>query len=304
MVAETPLEELPEKNGSDSAMQIEPTIASPSEGEPAAAVGADKDLPSGVSAGVRPRSYLDSVVGQGSDAAPFLVDNQIETEAEVTVGQDEEAEPAAEDHRSVRRQGYNPPGVGVFSRARPYRPWMIVMRKERRPAGPPQRQNDTTGIGNGGASTSGSRFAPLEETDDRDQIPTAIPDAVQVRVIEERSSTDLTRVPHQSRADPAVAERSSPRTTNRGLRRAAKEDEHTVNRGEKGGAVVTTTRVQHSDRGEPASTAFDAPSNEHHGDPPDGLDCEGDVVMEIEDQQSSGHVISAKDSTYKGSLLD
>nr|GMC77844.1 uncharacterized protein LOC109150389 [Ipomoea batatas] len=209
-------------------------------------------------------------------------------QAEVTVGQDEEVKPAAEDHRSVRRQGYNPPGVGVFSRARPYGPWMIVMRKERRPAGPPQRQNGTTGIGNGGASTSGSRFAPLEETDDRDQIPTAIPDAVQVRENGERSSTDLTRVPHQSRADSAVAERSSPRTTNRGLRRAAKEDEHTVNRGEKGGAVVTTTRVQHSDRGEPASTAFDAPSNEHHGDPPDGLDCEGDVVMEIEDQQSSG----------------
>nr|GMD98897.1 uncharacterized protein LOC109156749 [Ipomoea batatas] len=258
MVAETPLEELPVQNESDSAMQIETIPASPIAGDQDAVDGAAKDLPSEVPADVRPRSYLDSVVGQGSDAVPFLAEVTVR-DSDLPVGQEEGF--MVDIHAEGTEIDQSSPGTECFN-------WKWQ---------------------GGGASTSGSRFAPLEGTDDREQIPVAIPDAVPVRENGERSTADLTRVPQQSRAAPVAAESSSPRTSNRGLRRAVEEDEHTINRGEHGGAVVSTTRVLNSDHGEPASTDSAGPSNEHYGDPPDGVDCEGDVVMEIEDQQGTGH---------------
>nr|GMC82582.1 hypothetical protein Iba_chr04bCG14740 [Ipomoea batatas] len=75
MVPETPLDGLPLQSENVSAMQIENIPAAPVAGDQNVAAGRSRDLPSDPPAAVRPRSYLDSVVGQGSEAAPFLVDN-------------------------------------------------------------------------------------------------------------------------------------------------------------------------------------------------------------------------------------
>nr|GMC72432.1 serine/threonine-protein phosphatase PP-X isozyme 2 [Ipomoea batatas] len=75
MVPETPVEGLPPQSAHGSDMQIENAQDAPVSGDQNAAVVGSQDLPSDPPAAVRPRSYLDSVVGQGSEAAPFLVDN-------------------------------------------------------------------------------------------------------------------------------------------------------------------------------------------------------------------------------------
>nr|GME07947.1 hypothetical protein Iba_scaffold7103CG0660 [Ipomoea batatas] len=75
MVPETPLDGLPPQSENASAMQIENTPAAPVAGEQDVVAEVSQNLPSGPQDAVRPRSYLDSVVGHGSEAAPFLVYN-------------------------------------------------------------------------------------------------------------------------------------------------------------------------------------------------------------------------------------
>ncbi|XP_031127559.1 uncharacterized protein LOC116029652 [Ipomoea triloba] len=75
VVAETQLEEMPGADRPESDMQIE-ADSTPNPApvvEPAQLLPVD---PNPVDSGAeRPRSYLDSVVGKGTDATPFLVDN-------------------------------------------------------------------------------------------------------------------------------------------------------------------------------------------------------------------------------------
>lgn len=73
-------------------------------------------------------------------------------------------------------------------------------------------------------------------------------------------------------------------STGSGSRRAAAEDEHVVSRGEKGGQVISTSRVLNGEPIKDASAAVDNLSFEHHADPPNALNYEGDVVMDVEDQ--------------------
>nr|GMD78255.1 uncharacterized protein LOC109148036 [Ipomoea batatas] len=75
MVPETPVDGLPPQSAHGSDMQIENTQDALVAGDQNEAVAGSQELPSDPPAAVRPRSYLDSVVGQGSEAAPFLVDN-------------------------------------------------------------------------------------------------------------------------------------------------------------------------------------------------------------------------------------
>nr|GMC91169.1 uncharacterized protein LOC109157220 [Ipomoea batatas] len=268
MVPKTPLDGLPLQSENVSAMQIENILAAPVAGDQNVAAGRSRDLPSDPPAAVRPRSYLDSVVGQGSEAAPFLAEATFR-ESEVLEGLNEGNEQVHEAQRAS------------------------ITRKDRRTAGVPQGQIAVTGNGKGGASISGSRFAPLESSYIREQSPVDATNAAPVRNNGQRSTSNPTRVPQQvhggnsaggrarranvianekqimnepsqSRAAPVAEERESPRSSYRGLRRAAEEDEHTVHRGEQGGAVVSTTRVLHSEQGESASTSSVGPSNVTH----------------------------------------
>lgn len=56
-----------------------------------------------------------------------------------------------------------------------------------------------------------------------------------------------------------------------------------VVRGVNGGSSIESTRVCAGESSGPAQSGGICPSPEHHRDPPEGLDHEGDVVMDIED---------------------
>nr|GME03364.1 hypothetical protein Iba_scaffold686CG0070 [Ipomoea batatas] len=72
MVPETPMEGLPPQSAHGSDMQIENAQDAPIAGDQTETVVEPQDVPSDPPAAVRPRSYRDSVVGHGSEAAPFL----------------------------------------------------------------------------------------------------------------------------------------------------------------------------------------------------------------------------------------
>nr|GLL33563.1 uncharacterized protein LOC109146841 [Ipomoea trifida] len=80
-----------------------------------------------------------------------------------------------------------------------------------------------------------------------------------------------------------MAPASGRRSSGTSSRRAAEEDEHVVIRGENGGNLISSSRVYTGEVCVEAVPADGCSSPEHHGDPPDAFDPEGDVVMEIED---------------------
>nr|GMC86952.1 uncharacterized protein LOC109156749 [Ipomoea batatas] len=309
MVAETPLDAHP--------VHDTPTSAMPIDSDPAASTGSRDEpvieptgaLPPAGARGSASKSYLDSVVGQGTNAAPFLVDsiNASDGFSDSATGM------ADEQNRPSEAQGPPPNPGGYFkgaaaaSRARPYGPWMIVTRAERRPPGRPNGPTANKGTVNGTTNVSGSRFAPLTG-DDIAEVPVTEDNA---RTTADHSGASrqsqgatsaggrarranvianekqIVNEPRQSRPAPVPVEESSSRPNSGGPRRAAEEDEHTVNRGEQGGSVVHTTQVRTSEWVQEPLPSTDGSSPEHHGDPPDGVDQEGDVVMEIEDQQET-----------------
>nr|GMD39368.1 Retrovirus-related Pol polyprotein LINE-1 [Ipomoea batatas] len=291
-----------------------------------------------------PRSYLDSVVGSGSGAAPFLLSSLPEDDVDDSMGDDAGtgdgvaglgATEAADDHNTAVPPNENPTvttrGNSVVScRPKPYGSWMIVTRKDNRQTGRPSgsgRQTDQRGSNSaaGGAgpsqNTSGSRFAPLEEG-----VEAGLPSSQQN--CERRagkqpavSGSDVARQPPRPRRpnvianerqienDRAMARSTPPTVTDQaprrqsrgsGSRRAAEEDEHTVIRGELGGQVINSTRVATEEA--PTATAEESEvlSQEHHTDPPDGLDMEGDVVMEIEDHNGDNLTEGLIDMGYSG----
>ncbi|XP_031111990.1 uncharacterized protein LOC116015963 [Ipomoea triloba] len=133
-------------------------------------------------------------------------------------------------------------GTGGIT-ARPYGPWMIAQRRERRQNGKPAGQGRQVAAGgstrqlgstDGGLRAGGSRFAPLGN---------------------DNGSAD--HAEEELRADAA------------------------------GGKVVSSTRV--STERTPKEIPVDSMTliPEHHGDPPVRHDDEGDVVMEIEEQQAT-----------------
>ncbi|XP_019186552.1 PREDICTED: uncharacterized protein LOC109181256 [Ipomoea nil] len=60
------------------------------------------------------------------------------------------------------------------------------------------------------------------------------------------------------------------------------EDEHVVIRGAQGGLVIQSSRVYVWDTGGSAPSSVWHHPTEHHGDPPEQFDDEGDVVMDLE----------------------
>nr|GMD79859.1 hypothetical protein Iba_chr13dCG8010 [Ipomoea batatas] len=158
MVAETPLDALPEQDPAESAMQIETANVSPIEGDSATADGIEAVLPQAAEGGARPKSYLDSV-------AEVTVQNPIapmEPEGEQVTNPDAQ--------RKLNNPEVTTTGRGVASRARPYGPWIIVTRADRRLAGRSPRQIVSTGPNKGNQNATGSRFAPLEGNDNSESV--------------------------------------------------------------------------------------------------------------------------------------
>ncbi|XP_019171913.1 PREDICTED: uncharacterized protein LOC109167347 [Ipomoea nil] len=65
-------------------------------------------------------------------------------------------------------------------------------------------------------------------------------------------------------------------------RKAAEEDEHDVVRGAQGDLVIRSTRVYVGDTGGAAPSPVWHHHMEHHGDPPEQFDDEGDIVMDLD----------------------
>ncbi|XP_019173801.1 PREDICTED: uncharacterized protein LOC109169373 [Ipomoea nil] len=78
-----------------------------------------------------------------------------------------------------------------------------------------------------------------------------------------------------------------------GSRRAAEEDEHTVVRGEQGGLVIHASRVVVGNEAGDLPPPVWQPTEEHHADPPDCFDNEGDAVMEVEGNPADQEVYEA-----------
>ncbi|XP_031124347.1 uncharacterized protein LOC116027061 [Ipomoea triloba] len=238
-------------------------------------------------------------------------------EATVVVSTDQNADPGqavANADPTAQVAGVQQ-GHQTSTRAKPYGPWMIAPRRDRRPTGRPAGPGKTVAIeglpGNVSAAgpranTSGSRFAPLED-DPTSENHSALEDSrepVHQRETQPAQQTAATTTRNQRtrRANVVVNERQIINEPAEGRlvsvlekeessranqsasrpRRAAEEDEHVVICGEQGGQVINETRVVTGDAIAVAPNVNSNPMSEHHADPPNAWDEEGDAVMEIE----------------------
>nr|GMC66711.1 uncharacterized protein LOC109156749 [Ipomoea batatas] len=331
VVAETPLEDQQALNNAGSvSAQAEAVSETPP------AVGLDQipdanaSVPT-VPVGAPVRSYLDTVVGRGTGTAPFLLAEsgeagEEESDDDLESSDNDETEAADptkdvepdETHQANGRAVATGSGVAagrtMSPSVRPYGPWMIATRRERRqqerPAGQgrptaghvPREQTGRHPENNLG---NGSRFALLrneEETEGQDNQTdkdTSGDPQVETRttglggksrranvIANEKQIQNDVRAPHcelVTGKEPTQGRRA----TGSSSRRAAEEDEHVVSRGVQGGKVVSTTVVHNGD-----DVASDVPvvnqtESEHHGDPPGAFDEEGDVIMDMESQQQA-----------------
>nr|GMD36141.1 uncharacterized protein LOC109154771 [Ipomoea batatas] len=330
MVAETPLTDMPSTDPIIPAAipiaEAGATHAVPAGEQPH---GLQPETPQGDSAAGKPRSYLDTVVGSGSGTAPFLIADpsteevenscptasNLDTEESSVEGQSSAQDSGGQASRPVSIAGWC---LGVT--ARPYGPWMVAQRKERRQGGRPKgqgRQSATgghtnrTAVNSGAFPAGGSRSAPLEDdiipdnyagegahggsgagTEEQSASPTPLPAELggQPRranvIVSEKQIVGTT-----SDKEPApMATRNTTQagtSTSSSTRRAAEEDEHIVVRGKQGGKVISSTRV--SAERTPREIPIDPLTLilEHHADPPARHDDKGDVVMDIEEQHAT-----------------
>ncbi|XP_031127582.1 uncharacterized protein LOC116029675 [Ipomoea triloba] len=212
----------------------------------------------------------------------------------------------------------------------PYGPWMIVSRKERRQGGRPvshERQGERsrpTGASNPATFTHtglGSRFAlldskgeandqhttdtseqpPNEESEPRleaQAVPNSIPSSSALGRESRRAnvSANKKQIVNEPAAPVSVGGENTPtsgRKSNASCsRRAAEEDEHVVIRGEQGGNLINSMRVSNGENATASMPTNVCPPTEHHGDPPEAFDAEGDVVMEIKDVPASSQRVA------------
>nr|GMC51518.1 uncharacterized protein LOC109158503 [Ipomoea batatas] len=304
VVAETPV-------GDQGAIGLNGSASDPAEAIPATSdLGKDghtsvpiaDEEPAIPHGGVPARSYLDTVVGTGTEANA-RVNEEAAADRDRSRGHSGENDGSAEERRV--------PLAGN----RPYGSWMIVTRKERRQQGRPAGQThpgETTVQGSAGGrqkeipTGTGSRFALLGNDDEQEgyeqQAETVALGGHQNRaqptglggrsrrsnVI--ASEKQIQNEVHTPRAVPTNERNLSTGRRSSGAcsRRAAEEDEHVVIRGEQGGKVTSTT-VVHPDDAEGSGVndvpAMNQPTSEHHADPPGAIDEEGDVIMEVDNLQ-------------------
>nr|GLL35958.1 uncharacterized protein LOC109158503 [Ipomoea trifida] len=259
---------------------------------------------------VKARSYLDMV--EICPSCPKPTDHEVSNMEDPIIGNDRHNDPqevAAENAKIAR----------VPTKGKPYGPWMIATRRERRQEGRPS--------GNGrhaeasahkaqsthaqtAAGRTGSRFAALgedAEPGEHDGVAKS-PDhlggnheatAVAGPLRSEKQPAGLGGKPRRANvivnekqiqneprmSQSANATEKAPtqgrRQTGSCSRRAAEEDEHVVIRGAQGGKVISSTTVQNGEKAMATAPAASHPPTEHHGDPPEDLDDEGDVIMDI-----------------------
>nr|GLL35433.1 hypothetical protein CDL15_Pgr024682 [Ipomoea trifida] len=157
---DTPSDVMPQQVSSESPMQVEVDNVVPVADVAATAGGSAETPPPAVQGDARPK-LLPHVPGGG-----------VSPDSCGAVGVGGGGEQVQ--HNDVQ---HNPPipmepstGRGAASRARPYGPWMIVTRADRRPAGRPPGQNGSTGNNKGTNFATGSRFAPLDGSDNSDSL--------------------------------------------------------------------------------------------------------------------------------------
>nr|GLL37462.1 uncharacterized protein LOC109193892 [Ipomoea trifida] len=295
-VAETPLEDDPAL-----AMQVEDASATPHLPEAAPDSGS---RPSGRVPEAAPGSGTTPTAPIGN-APPRSPDEAVGETSAGVAGVEQVAAMPPHGNQPAR----NNAAMAAPRRSNPYGSWMIVTRNDRRQSGRQSGNGKHTDTGgraptSGGANrASGSRYAPLEEeevTEDpqapeqparrADKQPVVSgSDAARHRnrsrranVVVNEKQIENDRSTHQPTATAITEPVSQRRMAGLGPRRAAEEDEHVVIRGEQGGQVIHSTRVANGEAPVTTSIGPDNSSPEHHSDPPDGFDLEGDVVMEIE----------------------
>nr|GMD60285.1 uncharacterized protein LOC109175135 [Ipomoea batatas] len=298
---------------------------------PSAMAGVDmpemRSTPSLVAQGnPAPRSYLATVVGNGAGTAPFMIasteDVAIDGE---TSGQNSTPGPL------IAPGIDRPTNGGGLMGGRPYGSWMIATRRERRQQGRPTTVAPVTtqNLAKPATRGTGSRFSLLEseaQSGDGDAVVEGMDSGAvncAAATVNERphsetrgsgsggrsrranvivSEKQIANEPPRSSSGPTreVEPTQGRRVIGSVSRRAAEEDEHVVNRGAQGGRVINTMTVHNEDTASGEAAAVALPTTEHSGDPPDGRDEEGDVIMELGSQQeiSLGHRGAAAASVY------
>nr|GMD97102.1 uncharacterized protein LOC109192712 [Ipomoea batatas] len=296
-VAETPVQDLPMGDASSGPQSDAAGVA----GRESRA-----DHPTVAAGNTQPRSYRDSV-----ESCPTVSTD----EGAAATGDRAASDPTGP---TVHNPVTNARRVSASGLA-PYGSWMLVTRTDRRQQGRPsdqrrggamEGQRANAAASKERAGTTGSRFNPLETVEDQEATNGAVGahalDAAAGMTGGNAANDGLPRSAPQSRLEgrqrrsnvianekqienepisgrrtqTEVGESSRQGQHRRGSRRAAEEDEHIVNRGENGGNDIRTTIVSTQELVADVPAAENTESLEHHGDPPDGMDAEGDVVME------------------------
>ncbi|XP_019192739.1 PREDICTED: uncharacterized protein LOC109187040 [Ipomoea nil] len=101
---------------------------------------------------------------------------------------------------------------------------------------------------------------------------------------------------HRQAPSVAAPSVSVQRSNGGSSRRAAEAPHHVVVRGEQGGLVISSQRVFNGETSGDIPSPVWQPTGEHHDDPPDCLDDEGDIVMDREEVPGQGGAQGAEDA--------
>nr|GMD77914.1 uncharacterized protein LOC109158503 [Ipomoea batatas] len=256
------------------------------------------------------RSYLDTVVGNGTEHCPSCPKGGELGESDRTNAVEEPDQNQDATH-TVTNVGGEAVARPSTKGAHPYGSWMIATRRERRQqggqGGRPNEgamQRATNGKGKEGATGTGSRFALLENAEDNEgPEPQVETDATGNPTTDSRAKglggkskranvivneKQIQNEARSPRVEPETSKESTQgrRVTGSSSRHAAEEDEHVVSRGVQGGKVIRST-VVHTGDSNGADVPEAIPSDyEHHEDPPSGFDHEGDVIMDDDSPQA------------------
>ncbi|XP_019149842.1 PREDICTED: uncharacterized protein LOC109146642 [Ipomoea nil] len=200
----------------------------------------------------------------------------------------------------------------------PFGAWMIAPTRRGRPTLDSSGRNNRDVHGRAGMSIAASKFAPLRESGDEDHGEEGRPEDVVITnadlgdkrphqtgrsngeaacrdsmlagsvrarrpnvIAIEQQITNEPEKGQRSTTDKAEAMPKVRRSNGGSSRKAAGEDEHVVVRGSQGGLVIRSSRVYVGDTGGISPSPVWQHPMEHHGDPPEEFDEEGDVVMDL-----------------------
>nr|GLL19578.1 uncharacterized protein LOC109158503 [Ipomoea trifida] len=273
-------------------------------GQPPERISGDPVIPSG---GAPARSYLDT------ESCPTRP-KEAETEVPDPIPDGEVSVRRNDQNRSGEKHDGSTGGRPFVMGAHPYGPWMIATRRERRQQGRPLgqgrpaegvAQRPTSGRQMENNIGNGSRFALLDNDEgidchdnsgDKDTTGSQHTEARPAGLggKQKRANVIVNEKQIQNEVQSSRSASETEKEASRGRRsaggssrRAAEEDEHVVIRGTQGGQITTTEVVQSGNNVAADAPAAPQTSPEHHGDPPEDFDAEGDVIMEVEVHQQA-----------------